>query len=356
MSLGASAPQAEHPEVADLLRQWASLSDFERKIFAALSTEISSTSGLVESSVLAISERFRDLANLAQDQASDVDAVIQIANFVKVGDESIPLEHLTGFVSSVLLEVVGMIASLSEHAKTMVGALDLALADAVKSESAIDQIDLINQKTRYLSLNALIEASRAGEHGRGFAVVANEVRELSQSTNTIAVTVRSQITAISRRVRAGHAILKEIAALDTSKHIAAKARLDQLFAALTAQNRTFNITLAGAASRSQAISNTVANLVMDMQFQDRATQCLTHVTDTLGVLGGSLAELQDLTQSAGFDMRDDMSEARLQQILERHTMADVRARFARLAEASLGTANAQPTELAAVDHGSIELF
>lgn len=56
-------------------------------------------------------------------------------------------------------------------------------------ESILKSIDHIARQTNILSVNASIEASRAGEHGRGFAVVATQVKSLamesSDSTNKI---------------------------------------------------------------------------------------------------------------------------------------------------------------------------
>ncbi len=50
----------------------------------------------------------------------------------------------------------------------------------------LGSIHAITGKTRILALNAMIEASRAGDAGRGFAVVANEVKGVSDSVTQVA--------------------------------------------------------------------------------------------------------------------------------------------------------------------------
>lgn len=59
---------------------------------------------------------------------------------------------------------------------------------------SIGAIEHVNDDIHVLSINAKIQAARAGSAGAGFAVVADEVRKLVSRTKTITTTLQDQVT------------------------------------------------------------------------------------------------------------------------------------------------------------------
>lgn len=64
----------------------------------------------------------------------------------------------------------------------------------------VDIISNISKQTNLLSLNAAVEASRAGESGRGFAVVAAEIRQLAQDSAKSAANVKKTVQNITNAI------------------------------------------------------------------------------------------------------------------------------------------------------------
>ena len=83
---------------------------------------------------------------------------------------------------------------------------------ARKVSQIIGVIDEIAFQTNLLALNAGVEAARAGDAGRGFAVVASEVRALAQRSADAAREIKSLISASSRQVSSGVALVNETGA------------------------------------------------------------------------------------------------------------------------------------------------
>ncbi|MCR9144878.1 MAG: methyl-accepting chemotaxis protein [bacterium] len=90
--------------------------------------------------------------------------------------------------------------------ETVQPTIDLMDEISGSSDKIFEMVELIKsiaEKTSMLSLNASIEAARAGDAGRGFAVVADEVSKLANQTDTSLKAIEEQVRHAQTTIRNG---------------------------------------------------------------------------------------------------------------------------------------------------------
>ncbi|MEW6086981.1 MAG: methyl-accepting chemotaxis protein [bacterium] len=147
------------------------------------------SSGATEeaASVSEISATVEELSATTSQIAENANEVIKITEQTlkgaEVGKKAV-LDTISAMddIKNKARETTGKIVALGEHTQ--------------KIGEIIDIIDDIANQTKLLSLNAAIEAAKAGEYGKGFAVVAVEIRQLAESVVKSTSKIKTFITEI----------------------------------------------------------------------------------------------------------------------------------------------------------------
>ncbi|GAA4724955.1 methyl-accepting chemotaxis protein [Brevibacillus fulvus] len=119
------------------------------------------------------------------EQITDEIAIIH-SHIAEAGGDHEQVLRQSSQVNMAFTELTNSMAEISQDMKASqmaIGDLHLSIIEAGGILSSILEI---SKKTKLLSLNARIEASRAGHLGLGFGVVADEIRNLSEQTEAAA--------------------------------------------------------------------------------------------------------------------------------------------------------------------------
>lgn len=123
-------------------------------------------------------------------------------------------------MTSMLNSVINSIKVTSQNEREISQNLQIVVSQTAGMRDVVELISQIAEQTDLLSLNAAIEAARAGAAGRGFAVVADEVQKLSEKTQESLVIIYKNIKEITQNTDDLFAKMQEnvgdIEKLDTS--------------------------------------------------------------------------------------------------------------------------------------------
>ena len=144
-------------------------------------------------------------------------------------DQSASVQELTASVTTVLEQTKSLTNSISEGKQIADEVKNTSAEGADKMHEVVDAmakitevsneisgiartIEDIASQTNLLSLNASIEAARAGQSGKGFAVVADEIRALASDSAEAANRAKILINSSLESVNRGNAVVEETSA------------------------------------------------------------------------------------------------------------------------------------------------
>lgn len=172
---------------------------------AESSKKISTNSGSLQEATEKTSTSVSDIDHGVTQQAEDSERCLQLMTeladeiqkvFLQTGE----MKQVSDGTKQLLFEGINKMNQLGEKVsdtsqitKLIVGDI-MGLAQQIHSVGDIIQVmNEIAEQTNLLSLNASIEAARAGDSGRGFMVVADEIRKLAEQSQSSVIQIQKII-------------------------------------------------------------------------------------------------------------------------------------------------------------------
>jgi methyl-accepting chemotaxis protein len=191
------------------------------------------------------------------------------------------------------VDLKALLASLDEtlHSKDRVLGTIRELDGASRGLLGLaDVVEKIARQTNLLSLNAAIEAARAGPAGAGFSVVAGEVRRLSAESGEMGKQIGEQVRSFGAQVTA---TMRDATAQSDHDRNALDVNEDRVRSVITRVDEAVESLSTRAQSNravSQSIRSEVESLMVAFQFQDRVNQIIDQVIHAFDGIAAHLEE------------------------------------------------------------------
>lgn len=176
------------------------------------------------------------------------------------------LDQFNGFVAS-RNEVLGTVRTLGDASGRL--------------HTMAEDVSSLARHTNLLSINAAIEAARAGPAGRGFAVVANEVRRLSAESGETGRRIGSQVTQFNEHMQQALQQATATAERDTAAIQASEQTVTQVVEQVNATVSELQARSATQSAQGEIVKAQVEQLLMAFQFQDRVHQILDQLRTSM---------------------------------------------------------------------------
>ena len=209
-----------------------------------------------------------------------------------------------------IIELLGHRAQETTDITNQVGNSIEQLSQETESISVFaETITGISKQTNLLSLNASIEAARAGDAGRGFAVVAEEIRKLADDSAKAAGEISNHVQHISTRTmdsvqsakQAEDMVALQGDAVQEVIQVFADMRdrmqelvggLQEIVASTEQADKERAETLAAVQNISQIIAETAGNAEIVSQTSEKLMKSVDNLSHTASALGNNMNELK----------------------------------------------------------------
>ncbi len=269
---------------ADVESFFAGLGTLESKVTSLWVKQIENGRSQSEQAMIELTSRFSGI----------VDKLDEAVNASSLSAESV--DNSAGLVAVFarsehsLRAVIQSLRDALSHSGELLGSMGNLVQYIEQLKNMSTAVSSIADNTNLLALNAAIEAARAGDAGRGFAVVADEVRKLSTLSGETGRQIGEKVSIISDAINKAFEMAEQSAVQDAASVTRSETDIQTVLDEF--REVTGGLSKAATILRTTGtgIKKEVGESMVQLQFQDRVSQILSHVRDNINAYPACLQE------------------------------------------------------------------
>lgn len=239
--------------------------------------QLDSSRSQTESAIEALSQRFAGIV-----------ARLEATLGQQAGQGDASLAALFGQTQQELNHVVATLHQTQQDKAAMLHQVQQLTGFVEELRQMAADVAQIAWQTNLLAINAAIEAAHAGEQGRGFAVLAQEVRKLATLSGETGRRITERVSQVSGAILQTHEAAASSAEAEERSVQSCEQRIGEVLGGLREATSTLSASAQLLRERSQEIQRDVSDSLVQLQFQDRVNQIVSHVMDNIEQLPQAL--------------------------------------------------------------------
>ena len=280
-----------------------------------MTESLNSLVGQVQRSGIQVTSSSTELSATAREQETTMSTQLESTKkAVKLGEEisrvamelvetmqqvATKFQETAGFATKGQTDLTRMeeaMGNMEAASKSISGRLETINEKAENITNVVTTITKVADQTNLLSLNAAIEAEKAGEYGRGFNVVAREIRRLADQTAVATLDIDRMVqemqSAVSTGVMEMDKFIAEVnlSAEDVGKISSQLTRIIEQVQGLSPSFENVNVSMGLQSENARKINKSIANLSEEMQ---TTTESLRESFSAIDQLNEAARSLQD---------------------------------------------------------------
>jgi methyl-accepting chemotaxis protein len=256
-------------ELGDLMRAFLVelRAGFAREL-GAMGPDLDRVGALIAEAVSGLTRAFQDLREQTGAQATILQTLLSAMDRTGGAGAARGVQEIVASASGALRELTMLLKAIADASGQGINKTEAMSEQMGATLKSLLGINTLAKQTHVLSINATIEARRAGEIGRGFEVVAREVRELAGYSKQMADNIAEQIALTQQALSAVRTSLESVSATGAKATAAADDRAARALSEMDGLRDRILTGLAEVESANKAIDRAVGDAVRCLQFGD----------------------------------------------------------------------------------------